>query len=185
MKKRRENGGLSILSASPLQTLHSVPVENQGSFMELFEARVELPCSVEEVFDLVARPEGIRKISPPEMGLFFKNSPERYALGAKVEFKIQALGLVREITHKVTAFDDPRSFTEEQIAGPFRHWVHEHIFETLEDRRCVAIDRIQFLPPGGVAGMIMTASRILENLEDGFDYRHEQLERHFQELKGG
>jgi uncharacterized protein len=153
--------------------------------MELFEARVELPCSVEEVFDLVARPEGIRKISPPEMGLFFKNSPERYALGAKVEFKIQALGLVREITHKVTAFDDPRSFTEEQIAGPFRHWVHEHIFETLEDRRCVAIDRIQFLPPGGVAGMIMTASRILENLEDGFDYRHEQLERHFQELKGG
>ena len=119
------------------------------------------------------------------MGLFFKNSPERYALGAKVEFKIQALGLVREITHKVTAFDDPRSFTEEQIAGPFRHWVHEHIFETLEDRRCVAIDRIQFLPPGGVAGMIMTASRILENLEDGFDYRHEQLERHFQELKGG
>ena len=185
MKKRRENGGLSILSASPLQTLHSVPVENQGSFMELFEARVELPCSVEEVFDLVARPEGIRKISPPEMGLFFKNSPERYALGAKVEFKIQALGLVREITHKVTAFDDPRSFTEEQIAGPFRHWVHEHIFETLEDRRCVAIDRIQFLPPGGVAGMIMTASRILENLEDGFDYRHEQLERHFQELIGG
>ncbi len=153
--------------------------------MELFEARVELPCSVEEVFDLVARPEGIKKISPPEMGLFFKNSPERYALGSMVEFKIQALGLVREITHKVTAFDDPRSFTEEQVAGPFRHWVHEHIFETLEDSRCVAIDRIQFLPPGGVAGMIMTTTRILENLEDGFDYRHEQLERHFQELKGG
>lgn len=150
--------------------------------MESFEARVELPCSVEEVFDLVARPEGIKKISPPEMGLYFTNSPERYTLGSKVEFKIQAMGLVREIAHEVTAFDDPRSFTEEQTSGPFRHWVHEHIFEAREGGGCVSIDRIQFLPPGGVVGMIMTASRILDNLEDGFDFRHEQLERHFQEL---
>ncbi len=149
--------------------------------MELFEARVELPCTVEEVFDLVARPEGIKQISPPEMGLYFTNSPERYALGTKVEFKVQAMGLVREITHEVTAFDDPTSFIEEQTAGPFKHWVHEHIFETREGGGCVAIDRIQFLPPGGVAGMIMTASRILDNLEDGFDYRHEQLENYFRE----
>jgi hypothetical protein len=49
----------------------------------------------------------------------------------------------------------------------------------------VAIDRIQFVPPGGVAGMIMTASRLLENLDEAFDYRNEQLELHFQELAGG
>lgn len=150
--------------------------------MESFEARIELPCTVEQVFDLVARPEGIKKISPPEMGLYFTNSPERYALGTKVEFKVQAMGLVREITHEVTAFNDPTSFIEEQISGPFQHWVHEHIFESREDGGCVAIDRIQFLPPGGVAGMIMTASKILANLEDGFDYRHEQLEQHFRDL---
>lgn len=147
--------------------------------METFEALVELPCPVEEVFDLVARPEGIRKISPPEMGLYFTSAPERYSQGITVEFKVQAMGLVREISHKVTAFNEPHSFTEEQVTGPFRHWVHEHVFES-RDGGCVVIDRIEFLPPGGVAGMIMTASRILENLEDGFDYRHEQLELHFQ-----
>lgn len=149
--------------------------------MESFEARVELPCTIEAAFDLVARPEGIKKISPPEMGLYFVNAPEKYELGTKVEFKVQAMGLVREIAHEVTAFDDPNSFIEEQISGPFRHWVHEHIVEARESGGCVVIDRIQFLPPGGVAGMIMTASKILENLEDGFDYRHEQLERHFKE----
>ena len=149
--------------------------------MESFEARVELPCSIELAFDLVARPEGIKKISPPEMGLFFTNAPDRYELGTKVEFKVQAMGLVRKLTHEVTAFDDPTSFTEEQIDGPFRHWVHEHVHEAQEGGGCVVIDRIQFLPPGGVAGMIMTASKILENLEDGFDYRHEQLELHFKD----
>lgn len=149
--------------------------------MESFEARVELPCTIEAAFDLVARPEGIKKISPPEMGLYFVNAPEKYELGTKVEFKVQAMGLVREIAHEVTAFDDPNSFIEEQISGPFRHWIHEHVVEAREGGGCVVIDRIQFLPPGGVAGMIMTASKILENLEDGFDYRHEQLERHFKE----
>lgn len=148
--------------------------------MESFEARVELPCSIELAFDLVASPEGIKKISPPEMGLYFTQAPDRYELGTKVEFKVQAMGLVRKLTHEVTAFDDPNSFTEEQIEGPFRHWVHEHILEVREGGGCMVIDRIQFLPPGGVAGMIMTASKILENLEDGFDYRHEQLEQHFQ-----
>lgn len=149
--------------------------------MESFEARVELPCTIEAAFDLVTRPEGIKKISPPEMGLYFVNAPEKYELGTKVEFKVQAMGLVREIAHEVTAFDDPNSFIEEQISGPFRHWIHEHVVEAREGGGCVVIDRIQFLPPGGVAGMIMTASKILENLEDGFDYRHEQLERHFKE----
>ena len=149
--------------------------------MESFEARVELPCSIESVFDLVSSPEGIKKISPPEIGLFFTNAPDRYELGTKVEFKIQAMGLVRKLTHEITAFDNPNSFTEEQIDGPFRHWVHEHHLEVRAGGGCVVIDRIQFLPPGGVAGMIMTASKILEGLEDGFDYRHEQLEQHFKE----
>lgn len=148
--------------------------------MELFEARLELPCSVAEVFDLVARPEGIKKISPPEMGLYFTSAPERYAMSSRIEFKIQAMGLVREIVHQVTAFDEPQSFTEEQIAGPFKRWIHEHTFESRDGGGSVVVDRIQFLPPGGVAGMIMNASRILENLEDGFEFRHEQLERHFQ-----
>lgn len=148
--------------------------------MESFEARVELPCSIEEVFDLVVRPEGIKQISPPEMGLYFTNSPERYALGARVEFKVQAMGLVREIAHEITAFDEPHSFVEKQVSGPFREWIHEHVFEAKDGGGSIVIDRIQFLPPGGVAGMIMTASKIRENLEAGFDYRHEQLEMHFQ-----
>ncbi|MDA0284656.1 MAG: SRPBCC family protein [Planctomycetota bacterium] len=152
--------------------------------MELFEARFELPCSIEEVFDLVIRPEGIKQVSPPEMGLFFTSSPDRYALGSRITFKVQAMGLVRELVHEVTAFDDPHSFTEAQVSGPFRSWIHEHVFEAREGGGAIVIDRIRFLPPGGVAGMIMTASRIRENLEDGFEYRHEQLERHFRSVAG-
>ncbi len=145
--------------------------------MEVFEVRLTVPCSAETAFDFVARPENIRKISPPDVGLAFTSTPDRYALGSRIEFKVQAFGLVREIVHEVTAFDEPASFVEQQTSGPFQKWIHEHHFEDAGDGRVVIIDRIEFEKPAGVVGLIMTADRIRENLEIGFDFRHEQLER--------
>ena len=150
--------------------------------MESFEARVELACSLAEVFDLVSRPTGIQQISPPDMGLSFMESPEQYALGAKVQFRVHAMGLVKEITHEITAFDRPTHFSERQIAGPFQYWEHEHLFELHESGGVIVIDRIQFEPPGGLAGLVMNAKRIRDNLDEGFDYRHEQLEKLFDAL---
>ena len=147
--------------------------------MELFEARVELACTPSEVFDLVTRPTGIQQVSPPEMGLFFTNAPEQYSAGARIEFQVQTMGLVKKIAHEVTLFEEPNFFSERQVEGPFRHWVHEHLFEVRESGGVIVIDRIEFEPPGGIAGMLMTASRIRDNLEDGFDFRHGVLEKLF------
>lgn len=145
--------------------------------MESFEVSVDLACPVAAAFEIASRPEGIKQISPPTMGLFFVSAPEQYALDARIQFKVQAMGLVREIVHSITAFDEPHSFVEEQVEGPFQAWIHEHVFEPTDAGGVRVIDRIRFKPPGGVVGLIMNASKILENLEEGFDYRHDQLER--------
>lgn len=145
--------------------------------MEVFEVRLTVPCSAETAFDFIVRPENIGKISPPEVSLAFVSVPDRYAMGSRVTFKVQAFGLIRELEHEVVAFDEPHSFVEHQISGPFQMWVHEHRFEPAGDGRVVIIDRIEFEKPGGAVGLIMTANRIRENLEDAFDYRHEQLEQ--------
>jgi len=145
--------------------------------MEVFEVRLTVPCSAETAFDFVTRPENIRKISPPDVGLAFTSALGRYAMGSRIEFKVQAFGLVREIVHEVTAFDEPGSFIEEQTSGPFQKWIHEHQFQDTGDGRVIIIDRIEFEKPGGVVGLIMTADRIRENLEIGFDFRHEKLEQ--------
>jgi ligand-binding SRPBCC domain-containing protein len=145
--------------------------------METFESRLTLPCAAEVAFDFLAYPENIKRISPPDMGLFFVEAPERLSLGARMQFKVQAFGVVREATHEITQFDEPRSFTEKQVKGPLRHWVHEHLFEPDGEGAVTMIDRIEFKPPGGVVGLLVNADRILENLEDGFDHRHDQLEK--------
>lgn len=145
--------------------------------MEHFEARLELPCSAEVAFDFLTQPENIKRISPPDMGLYFVEAPKRLSLGAKMHFKVQAFGVAREAIHEITQLDEPASFTETQIKGPLGHWVHEHLFEPIDERSVAVIDRIEFEPPGGVVGLMITGDRILENLEDGFDHRHDQLEK--------
>lgn len=147
--------------------------------MEVFETRIELTCSIDDAFDLTVRPDGILQLTPPEVQLAFKEAPERYAAGARVVFQVQAMGLIREITHEITDFREPACFIEQQVDGPFQHWVHEHHFEATDRETVIATDRIEFLPPGGLAGLLMNAAKIRENLEDGFDYRHLQLEQIF------
>ena len=145
--------------------------------METFEARLTLPCAAEVAFDFLAHPENIKRISPPDMGLFFVEAPERLSLGARMQFKVQAFGVAREATHEITQFDEPGSFTEQQVKGPLGHWVHEHLFESDGEGAVTMIDRIEFKPPGGVVGLLINADRILDNLEEGFDHRHDQLEK--------
>lgn len=145
--------------------------------METFEARLTLPCSAEAAFDFLAQPENIKRISPPDMGLFFVDAPERLSLGARMSFKVQAFGVAREAVHEITQFDEPGSFTEQQVKGPLGHWVHEHLFEADGEGAVTLIDRIEFEPPGGIVGLMITADRILENLEEAFDHRHDQLEK--------
>ncbi len=144
--------------------------------METFEARLSLPCSPETAFEFLIQPSNIKLISPPAMGLFFVEAPERLSLGAKMHFKLQAYGVARESIHEVTQFQSAQRFVEQQVSGPLRKWVHEHVFE-VSDSGVTLIDRIQFEPPGGVVGLIITAARIQENLEDGFDHRHSVLEK--------
>ena len=63
--------------------------------MPRFEASVELACSLESAFEFLARPANIRLISPSQMMLVFDVAPERLSLGARMEFRVQAYGVIR------------------------------------------------------------------------------------------
>lgn len=151
--------------------------------MPEFEARVELACTLEQAFDFLAQPKNIRLISPPQMMLVFDAAPERLSLGARMEFRVQAHGVVRSAAHEIIVWEAPTRFVERQVAGPMGAWEHEHFFETT-DNGVVVIDRIQFAPPGGMLGLVVNERRIRESLEEAFEHRHAMLEKHLG-LPGG
>ena len=146
--------------------------------MAQFEAQVELACSPTEAFEFLARPANIRLISPPQIMLGFDAAPERLSLGAHMDFRVQVYGVVRSASHEVTVWEELQRFVERQVVGPMGAWEHEHLFHPSPGGVTV-IDRIEFKPPGGMLGLLVNERKIRETLEDGFEHRHMQLEKHF------
>ena len=146
--------------------------------MAVFESRVELACSPEAAFEFLARPANILRISPPQIMLVFDAAPERLSLGARMEFRVQAYGVVRSAAHEVVVWDEPHRFVERQVEGPMGAWEHEHLFEP-SPRGVIVVDRIEFAPPSGMLGLIVNERKIRDSLEEGFEHRHVMLEKQF------
>jgi ligand-binding SRPBCC domain-containing protein len=57
------------------------------------------------------------------------------------------------MTSVITEWDRPRRFVDEQRAGPFKSFRHEHLFSAVEDATNM-IDRVEFAAPFGPIGWV-------------------------------
>ena len=144
--------------------------------MPVFEETLELPCGVDVLFDFLARPSNVAKVSDPRLGLRFVSAPEIVLLGSKLEFQIQKHGMLQNAVHEIVTFDRPRLIVELQTQGPLKAWRHEHHFEATTNGTRMR-DRIEFEPPTGILGMLYGTDKILDSLEENFFHRQETLKR--------
>ncbi|MFG2109756.1 SRPBCC family protein [Micromonospora chersina] len=80
----------------------------------------------------------------------------RVALGDEVTFRAHHFGLVWRMTSRITAYEPPRRFVDEQVRGPFRALRHEHVFDDLGDGRTRMTDRMTVSAPLGLLGALVT-----------------------------
>jgi ligand-binding SRPBCC domain-containing protein len=76
------------------------------------------------------------------------------ALGDTVTFQARHFGLTWRLTARITAYDPPQSFVDEQDAGPFKRWHHRHHFEPDGTGGTVMRDVIDFASPFGFLGRV-------------------------------
>ena len=152
--------------------------------MPVYETSVVLDCPQQRAYEFLLRPENIAKISPPELGLAFTKAPEILDLGSEFEFKVQAYGHVLTMVHKITELVPLRQITETQVKGFFGQWIHTHSFHTNDQGQVSVADRIEFKPPGGMLGLLVSANKILDQLDEGYHYRHQQMQKLLAENPG-
>ncbi|WP_417379742.1 SRPBCC family protein [Gimesia sp.] len=147
--------------------------------MASFEASVQLNATPQEMFEFLIDTENILKISPPDTGLSFTKKPDKLYHGAILEFQIQGFGKVQEGTHEIIVFEEPTLFTEKQISGPLKSYTHEHHIVPAGENQITLIDRLEFEPPGGLLGFLITESKLLDLFDEGFYQRHLTLKKLF------
>jgi ligand-binding SRPBCC domain-containing protein len=142
--------------------------------MPFFEATVCLPRPVTEVFDFFIQPANLLRVTPPELHMRLVEGPERLQFGSRITFQGRRWGIPQRIVSEVTVFQPEVVFVDEQRRGPFRKWVHQHRFEALPDGTRLT-DQIEFEPPGGVLGLLVTARVLERDLQWIYAYRQEKL----------
>ena len=103
--------------------------------MPKIELTSEIKSTLEICFDL-SRSIDLHKISTAqtnEEAIEGKTSG-LINLNETVTWQATHFGIKQKLTSKITAFDRPNYFIDEQIKGIFKSITHEHKFEQLADR---------------------------------------------------
>ena len=146
--------------------------------MASYRTETLLAAPAHEVFDFLIRPENVIRVTAPSVALKPVAAPDVFEQGSRIELELSGYGPPQRFLYEVIEFDRPTRFTEVLVKGPLKSFRHEHIFEETPAGTRV-LDIVEFAPPGGMLGFLVTEDRIRKGLEHGLKFRYEELSRIF------
>ncbi len=77
-------------------------------------------------------------------------------LGEIVTWEAFHFGIKQQLTSKITKFDKPIHFRDEQVQGAFAYFIHDHHFQQTGSTTLMK-DRFEFKAPFGIVGSIFSS----------------------------
>jgi ligand-binding SRPBCC domain-containing protein len=136
----------------------------------------QVPLSLDEAWAFFSDPRNLAVITPPDMGFVIHGDmPAAMYTGMLIEYTVRPLfGVpVRWVT-EITHVGERRYFVDEQRAGPYRLWHHEHHFKEVPGGVEVT-DLVSYMLPFGPLGDLLNRLIVQRRLEHIFDYRRAVL----------
>jgi len=138
----------------------------------------------DRVWEFFSAPQNLNELTPASVRFqILGDPPGRMRAGQLIAYRISPvpgvwLRWLTEIRHVVAGV----YFVDEQRAGPYKFWYHEHHFEPAPDgmlmRDCVTYD-VGWGPFGWLAEKLWVGRQ----LRDIFDYRAQRVEEIFNQPK--
>lgn len=107
-----------------------------------FEQRFRVRAPLAAVADFHSQAESMAAITPPFIPVQMQHAPSRLREGGEMAFTMWLGPLPvrwRALVHKVS----PTGFSDRQLDGPFREWVHRHSFIAVDDHTTEVVDEVR------------------------------------------
>ncbi|MFC8128239.1 SRPBCC family protein [Streptomyces sp. NPDC057302] len=96
----------------------------------------------------------------------------RMALGDTVTWEARHFGVRWRMTSRISAYERPGTFVDEQVSGPFERWHHTHHFAPDGRGGTVMRDVVEFAAPFGLLGTAVEAVALGRYMHELIDARN-------------
>jgi ligand-binding SRPBCC domain-containing protein len=144
--------------------------------LRVFESELWLPLPPEAVFPFFADAANLDAITPPWLHFRIVSPPPIVMReGTLIDYRLRVRGVPLRWRTRISAWQPPHRFVDEQIRGPYRRWIHEHTFE-LFNGGTLARDRVTYAVP---LDWLLHPLFVRRDLQEIFQYRAVVLRQRF------
>ena len=114
----------------------------------LLETEIVVPIARHEVFAFFSDASNLMRITPSSLGFKIRTPvPSRMEEGTLIDYTILLHRLPLRWRTRICRWNPPFEFIDEQLKGPYRKWVHRHIFDELEPGQTRIRDHVNYALP--------------------------------------
>jgi ligand-binding SRPBCC domain-containing protein len=129
---------------------------------------------LEEAFAFFADPHNLEAITPAWLRFRILEAPGELGRGALIRYRLRLFGVPLGWRTEIVEWLPPRTFVDEQLAGPYPLWVHTHRFAPVPGGTEL-YDNVRYRVPGGPLAPLVDRTFVRGRLERIFDHRAERL----------
>ena len=159
-----------------LQSVHVFDPGRTGVRTFELHSAVLITRTPEEVFPFFADARNLDLLTPPWLHFqILDPGPIPIQAGTEIDYRLRVRGVPLRWRSRITAWDPPSFFVDEQVRGPYRRWIHQHRFRPVEGGTLVE-DRVRYAVWGG---RLVDRWLVAPDLSRIFRYRRDRLAERF------
>lgn len=147
----------------------------------LLERSQIVHSTLDQCWAFFSDPRNLAEITPRSLSFeVLSDLPARIHAGLMIEYRVRPLlGLPMRWLTEITHVQEPAYFVDEQRAGPYRLWHHEHFFTELPGGKVEIRDRVHYQLPFTPLSEFVHPLLVAPELEKIFSYREKVVAERF------